>query len=419
MCAVKFISSIKPAVVVTAMIAFLAVTAGETMHPKILAKPPETALIIRRPEMVRARDAFRKRFRPAHPQYQELVSAQPAPEMYAGLSINDTPIVIQGAVPSTVTGPEEGAAAPLFQTVESGNRFFRNSDKRISMQEELIALTDLDYGRFGAMVFQNEHNKMDVRGFVYIPTVWGEQLKPVAVTARMGSISEASGHPQAGNQTRGYLRPAANLAEALNRYTNIRAEADSPLYLSSERLFDTPFLYICADTAFELTPTEQEKLGQYLRNGGFAFLDNGVPEEDYGPAEASLRQMLRDALGRDAQLKPIPKDHPLYHCFFDFDVPPQGAELAFNLIYSIRSGYLCAGYSYGSRSRPPVYHLEGVFLDGKLVAVYSNKGYTLKWREFTNNEPQLKMGVNLVVYALTREGGMTGRIMEQYRDIPF
>ncbi|MHB9030465.1 MAG: DUF4159 domain-containing protein [Candidatus Latescibacterota bacterium] len=408
--------SFRLSLVTIAAIAFLTVADGAPEKSKRTAEPPQTALVIRRPETVRVRNTFRKRFRPAVPKRGEVISAQPAPELYTGLSAGDTPVNNPDAGPATVAGPDESGFAPLFQAVETGAWVSRHPDNRVSMREELTALEDMDYGRFGAMAFQDGRDKRDVRGFVYIPTTWGEQLEPVAVTARMGSINHASGHPQNGDQTLGYLRPAENLAEAVNRYTNIRAEADPPLYLSSERLSDTPFLYICADTAFELTPTERGNFGRYLRNGGFAFLDNGVPEEDYGPAEASLRQMLRDALGSDARLKPIPNDHPLYHCFFDFDAPPLGAELALNLIYYIRSGCLCPG-SHGSRNRSPVYQLEGVFIDGKLVAVYSNKGYTLKWREFTNNEPQLKMGVNLVVYALTREGGITSRTMERYADV--
>ena len=55
---------------------------------------------------------------------------------------------------------------------------------------------------------------------------------------------------------------------------------------------------------------------------------------------------------------------------------------------------------------PTVAFLEGVWLDGRLVAVYSNKGYALKWKDLANNRPQLKMGVNMVVFALEQSGGI-------------
>ena len=62
-------------------------------------------------------------------------------------------------------------------------------------------------------------------------------------------------------------------------------------------------------------------------------------------------------------------------------------------------------------------YLEGIWLDGRLAVIYSNKGYVLKWCEFENNEPQLKMGVNMVIYALIHEGGIAQQIMSQYSSV--
>jgi hypothetical protein len=33
---------------------------------------------------------------------------------------------------------------------------------------------------------------------------------------------------------------------------------------------------------------------------------------------------------------------------------------------------------------------------------YADKGYIVKWNDQADNEPQLRFGVNLIVYALTR-----------------
>ena len=59
-----------------------------------------------------------------------------------------------------------------------------------------------------------------------------------------------------------------------------------------------------------------------------------------------------------------------------------------------------------------VLYLEGIWLDERLVAIYSDKGYALKWKDYTNNEPQLRMGVNFVVFALTQQGGIAQRKMD-------
>jgi hypothetical protein len=107
--------------------------------------------------------------------------------------------------------------------------------------------------------------------------------------------------------------------------------------------------------------------------------------------------MFREALGRDAKFVPLQNDHPIYHVFFDFDDgPPPGGEVS-NRNY-----------------RRAVYYLEGVFLGDRLVAVYSDKGYGRFWERETENEPHLKMGVNMVVFALTQKGSIAQQQIDFY-----
>jgi len=197
----------------------------------------------------------------------------------------------------------------------------------------------------------------------------------------------------------------------VNRYTNINAKVDAHLFIDSRKIYETPFVYITVEDAFELTDIEKRVFGDYLRKGGFAVLDNGTPWFEFGQAEASLRQMLRDALGADAKFLPIPNDHPLYHCFFDFnDGPPQGSEN--NQMVSTDTTALQGVTARASTMVKPVLYLEGITLDNRIVAIYSNKGYCYKWKDVTNNEPQLKMGVNMVVFALTQAGGIAQQKMD-------
>ena len=182
----------------------------------------------------------------------------------------------------------------------------RVPENGVSLRKEIIRPDDLDYGRIKGILFQNPERRKKSKGFILIPTVWGTQLRP----------------PD------NLRRSVPGLAEAVNRYTDIRAEMDSHLMLDSRKLHSMPFVYITTDKAFELTGTERENFGSYLRNGGFAVLVNGEPELPFSQSEASLRKMLRDSLGAHARFQPIPDCHPLYHCFFDFDDgPPQGAEI--------------------------------------------------------------------------------------------
>ena len=59
-----------------------------------------------------------------------------------------------------------------------------------------------------------------------------------------------------------------------------------------------------------------------------------------------------------------------------------------------------------------IFYLEGITVEERLVAIYSDKGYANKWADTYNNEPQLKMGVNMVVFALTQEGSIAQQKME-------
>jgi len=179
---------------------------------------------------------------------------------------------------------------------------------------------------------QDPSNKQNVRGFVHIPTIWGEQIRsPDFQDPNLNDFRLLTNYPW---MSRPPPRRATTigLVEAIKKYTDIDANLDSPLYLSSNKLMEYPFIYITTDKAFELTKTERDNFENYLRNGGFALLESIELEYrfseagDYKQAEASLKQMTRDVLKKDARFLPIPNSHHLYHCFFDFDRPPQGTE---------------------------------------------------------------------------------------------
>ena len=314
---------------------------------------------------------------------------------------------------------------------------------RTSMREELLSLIDFDYGKYKAMVFQNPGNKQDIKGFIHIPMIWAEQIK---LSNNIHDINMSIYDQQYTNIQVAVI----NLVEAVNKYTDIQAKMDNHLFLSSSKLSKTPFVYITTNKAFELTQTEKENFGNYLENGGFAILDNPEPWYECSAAEASLRQMLKDILGKDARFQPIPNDHDLYHCYFDFDGgPPQGSEnLSFDrsgMVITTTTG-VCGERARNAAMSKPVHYLEGIYIGDRLAAIYSDKGYTSKWQQrvlipeeiippshlseedkkkhietvvswYPNNLPQLKMGVNMIVYALTQPKGITQDLMEKFSSI--
>jgi len=245
----------------------------------------------------------------------------------------------------------------------------------VSLEDELYSIDDIEAGNEGRIkgyVIFNPANRLSVTGIMYIPQIWD--------FSRGQPISLSPGIVQ--------------LVEAMNNYTGIIAKMDKHLSLFSRNVLKYPFLYIGCSESWDYSGIESSILGEYLESGGFVVFENLRPWEEFSPGEATLRQLIGDALGSKAQFQPIPNDHPLYHCFVDFDEgPPLGSEMQ------------GAGISLPK----PVNYLEGVWIDGRLVAIYSNKGYAMKWAARDNNYPQLRMGVNMAAYALLQAGGNAER----------
>jgi len=353
-----------------------------------VVKPPTMEFVIRRPRMTKPFEFKKKRIQQREYKKKEIVQRKPTAEIKTkSLQAN-----MVGNVASyefdTEMDVDTGAKVFIPEVVNIELSVEREPEKQISMKEEMISLDDLDTGQYKAMIIQDPQDKKSLTGFIYIATLWGARLEPA------------------------FKRAVIHLSDAVNRYTNIKSKVDKHLFVDSRRLFDTPFVFLCAEKQFELTDAEAKNFGEYLRKGGFAVLDNGNPTQEFGAAEASLRKMFRDALGSDAKFLPIPKSHPIYHCFEDFDDgPPQGDEVGRSEVAEVGTVNMQFGYLKFTLNKQVLY-LEGIWIDDRLVAIYSDKGYARKWKETSNNEPQLKMGVNMVVYALTQEGSIAQQKMD-------
>ena len=354
-----------------------------------VVKPPTMELVIRRPRMTKPFEFKKQRVKERQYQKKEMTERKPTATIQTK--------AVQTSLMSTVSSfnmntDMEIKTGDVFipQGISIDMASTRTPEKQISMKEEMISLTDLDTGQFKAMIIQDPQDKQSIKGFIYISTLWGAQLEPA------------------------YPRAVIKLSDAVNRYTSITSKVDKHLYIDSSRIFDSPFVFLCASKQFELTEIEAKNFGDYLLKGGFAVFDNGNPTVEFGAAEASLRMAFRAALGSKANFLPIPNNHPLYHCFFDFnDGPPQGSEAQNNTAQQrSNSGESVTFQSHRTTLTKQVLYLEGITIDNRLCAIYSDKGYAIKWDADTNNEPQLKIGVNMVVFALTQEGSIAQQKMD-------
>ena len=169
-----------------------------------------------------------------------------------------------------------------------------------------------------------------------------------------------------------------HLAAAMNRWTMIKTQVlPDPINLDDPNLHRVPLIYIASRNAFAFSEKERENLRDYLYNGGF-LLFSDISDELMadGPVANSIQFELWKILSSDYNLQPITSKHPLSNTFFTFS------------------------------KRLPIYNkpgLLGVSLSGSLAVLYDAAGYGLRWAEGSDEDKNtLKLGVNIIVYALTQ-----------------
>ena len=147
-------------------------------------------------------------------------------------------------------------------------------------------------------------------------------------------------------------------------------------------LSDHPFLYMTGHGNVSFSPAERNALRQYLIGGGFLHAD-----DNYGLNESFRREIA--AIFPDAELTEIPKDHPVFHIFYDF---PEGLPKI-----------------HEHDGKPP--QAFGIFYGGRLVVFYSYEsdlGDGWEDPEVHEDPPAireqaLRMGVNLFLYVLGQD----------------
>ncbi len=281
----------------------------------------------------------------------------------------------------------------------------KEPEQKVDMSLEMLDIDALDTGKYHAMVIQNPRDKKRIKGYFHVSAVYARSM-----TKELNFLGGPAG--RSAIYTDG-VRAIPNIVNAINRYTNIRADIGKVYTFDSKELFKTPWTYISCHTMFKLTEIEADNLGKYLLSGGFLMAD-----DDWAcrgrTGDIALRGMFKDALavagyvhGKDWDFEKIPNDHPLYHCYFDFhDGPPMGNDL-----YSYQSGNNWWG---------PYDYIEGITIDDRLVGIMSNKDYVEVWGRFgawSGSPPgdytrQEHLLINIIVFALTQEDSITRQVMD-------
>ena len=253
----------------------------------------------------------------------------------------------------------------------------------LSLKQELLSIEDLDIGRYQAVIIQDPEDKKNIKGFFNMTIIDYD----VADKNR-------DRFPTAAEELMRYMRD----------HTKIKARiAGTTLELSDPKILTAPFLYMTGwDAIFQISDTEKENLGNYLKAGGFLYADdirqsdgdnklnNTDPGVEGTPFDRQFKALIKDplVLGSDgAKWQKIPKNHPLYESFWNFpDGPPMGGAPGGN-----------------------VFDLEMLELRGRVVVVFSDLNVSWYWGDTqadSERERGLQFGVNLIVFALTQPGGI-------------
>ena len=245
--------------------------------------------------------------------------------------------------------------------IDFKDTIIRIPENFISLNDELLTIDNLDLGVFKALIIKDPKNKQNLKGFVYIPVdTWGSSLRP-AEDAKTAIIALMAG---------------------FKKYTGIEIKTDRHIYIDSPEIFKYPFIYISSEDLSDYTPGEIRSFREYIINGGFVLL------EGYGKGYMQLRQLVRDSLG-DNVLYPVPVDHPVYHSFFDFETEPE--------LFPKTDEFV---------DFTDILPLQGVWFDGRLVGILSGYEMGTTWSKYNFENPFFRIGVNMIVFALIREGSV-------------
>jgi hypothetical protein len=174
-----------------------------------------------------------------------------------------------------------------------------------------------------------------------------------------------------------------NLLRYISERTSIKVDREPKLVsLESKEIFDCDILYISGHVPVNFNETEKKNLRDYLINyKGFVFVN-----DDYGMDE-SFRKEIKKVFP-EYNLEVVPFSHPIYNVFYKL---PNGLPK----IHEHDGG-------------PP--EGLGIFIEGELRLFYAyNTDIGDGWDSpEVHNDPEnvreeaIRMGINIVMYALTR-----------------
>ncbi len=305
----------------------------------------------------------------------------------------------------------------------------RQGADEIDLSLELLDVQALDTGRHRAMVVVDPTDRRQLKGFLYMSGVNSPSIERAEESVRAENSQVRWYHQMPRRLVE--RRMLQGLADKMTAQTQVHVEVRDAVRLDDPQLLQVPFVLMTVNTPFDFTNSEAANLGAYLTGGGFLFVDivsmlwNNYSDDELDiPAVRAFIRASFQAAGyqewKDWKFERLEITHPLYHCFYDVNSLPRGIR---------DMNFVVSGQD---RPSTPDY-LEGIVVGDQLVGVYSLRNYADFWagigREnldwalannainhsslFSAEEPLVyNLGVNLVVYALTREGSLARQLVD-------
>lgn len=185
-----------------------------------------------------------------------------------------------------------------------------------------------------------------------------------------------------------------NLMKGLSNWTSLNV-ADNPVSLSlfDAEIFRYPFAYIVEVGFMTLTQPEADKLGEWLLRGGFLMVD-----DFHGPFEWQNFVNQMKMVLPDRPIIDIPIDHPVFHCFYDFDelkqIPGLGSWLNGRTFEKGGIDQRCMGI-FDDQDRLMVLVIRNMDMGDAWEHTYDPR-YPTEY-----SAEAYKLGINFVIYALT------------------
>lgn len=207
----------------------------------------------------------------------------------------------------------------------------------------------------------------------------------------------------------------SNLLQHLSKETNMQVYPNRRVVrLDKTDIFKYPFLYMTGHNMFDFSAEVNAKMKSYFEKGGFLFADACCGEKKFNK---SFISWIKKIFPKN-KIRKIPLNHPIYTCFYDVrkvqytELTKKGSSSLTQDIVPAQGEERTPIWSKNKDTVKANLYLSGVFVDGRLVCVYSPYDIGCGWEKSPclmcrgldhRSGDSFKVATNVVVYALSGE----------------